>query len=146
VENICKDLDEALTKYRAYQIFVMGDFNSKIGKRKVDGEKKLIGPYGIGTINKRGEKLIQFAQEYNLFISNSYYKKTPQKKWTWQSPDWKTHNKIDFILSNTREGITDVKILNGANFDADRRMVRATIELQKKRRYTKGPTSQKLTT
>jgi hypothetical protein len=48
----------------------MGDFNSKTGKRKDEGEKELIGPYGIGTRNKRGDRLIQFAQEHNLFILN----------------------------------------------------------------------------
>jgi hypothetical protein len=123
----------------------MGDFSSKIGKRKDKGEKMLIGPYGIGTRNKRGERLIQFTQERNLFILNSYYKKTPQKSGH-GNPQMGKHNKTDFMLSNTREGITDVKILNGAKFNTDHRMVRATLELQKKIRYTKGPTSQKPTT
>lgn len=76
IEAFYEDLDGAINKYEAQGVFVMDDFSSKIGKRKK--EEALIGPYGIGNRNKRGERLIQFSQEHNLFILNSYYKNPHQ--------------------------------------------------------------------
>jgi endonuclease/exonuclease/phosphatase family metal-dependent hydrolase len=75
--------------------------------------------------------LIQFAEEHNLFILNTFYKKPPTAKWTWRSPDGKTKNEIDFILSNSRGNVEDVQVLNDLKFDSDHRMVRATLKLYK---------------
>ena len=135
IETFYEDLDRTITKYKDKRVYIMGDFNSKIGIRMK--EEELLGPYGIGKRNDRGERLVQFAEENNLFILNSFYKKPPQAKWTWRSPDGKTKNEIDFILSNTREDVMDVQVINGLKFDSDHRMVRAKIKIHKKKRYVK---------
>ena len=83
---------------------IIGDFNSKV-EQKLQIEEIQIGPYGLGTRNNRGSILIQFAQENRIYIMKTFFKKCPSSKGTWQSPDRRTRNKIDYILSNRRGNI-----------------------------------------
>ncbi|CAH2228413.1 jg2166 [Pararge aegeria aegeria] len=106
----------------------MGDFNAKIGKAK-PGESLIIHKYGYGTRNKRGEALIDFAHEKNLPILNTFFKKKEKRKWTWRSPDGSTKNEIDFILSNLKNSISNIEIID-LLFSSDHRLVRATVRLQ----------------
>ena len=135
INKFYSELDKVMTEYKAPRLYVMGDFNSKIGTKN-DGENAM-GPYGTGSRNERGEKLIQFAEEHNLRILNTFYKKPNTSKWTWRSPDGKTKNEIDFILSNSREGVRNVQVLNGLKFDSDHRMVMATIRSKGKKKRGK---------
>jgi hypothetical protein len=52
-----------------------------------------------------------------------------------KSPDGKTKNEIDFILSDSRGNVEDVQVLNGLKIDSDRRMLRGTLKLHKGKRY-----------
>ena len=70
--------------------------NAKVGK-DWNQRNHVIGQHGYGDMNSRGEKLL------NFFIANTLF---PQKKdsreWTWESPDGRTRNKIDFIIVNNK--------------------------------------------
>lgn len=97
---------------------VMGDLNSKIGSRSTH-EKDVMGPFGYGTRNERGERLIRFCRKTELFIGNTLLKKRLCRNWTW-SLDLQTKNEIDFILTPARNKnlITNVEVLN--NFTLQR--------------------------
>ncbi|GFO06352.1 craniofacial development protein 2-like [Plakobranchus ocellatus] len=41
----------------------MGGFNAKVG---VEKEEDVVGPSGIGTVNERGSRLIEWCQSMNL--------------------------------------------------------------------------------
>ena len=122
------DLDAAKKAGKATRTFIVGDFNCKIGRAK-SGETK-IGQFGIGKRNKRGDTLINFCEQNNMFIMNSFFKKKPHRKWTWRSPDGKTKNEIDFVLATEREMVHDVSVLNQVSFSSDHRLVRAKIKLR----------------
>ena len=49
---------------------VVGDFNLKIGVRNINDTMKCKGPFGTGNINERWERLLDFAEENNLVITN----------------------------------------------------------------------------
>ncbi|KAI8427168.1 hypothetical protein MSG28_014781 [Choristoneura fumiferana] len=104
------------------------DFNAKIGHPKTE-ENLVMGKYGYGKRNKRGEKLIDYALEYKLSIMNTFFKKRAERKWTWMSPDKNTRNEIDFILSNDPKRITNYEVLNKVMFSSDHRPLRATLNL-----------------
>ena len=40
-------------------IIIMGDLNAKVGCKQISDT---VGPYGLGDMNDRGEKLIEWAQ------------------------------------------------------------------------------------
>ena len=136
IESFYRELDDTINKYKSQKMFVIGDFNSKVGEKKE--EEKHLGPYGIGIRNKRGDRLVQFAQEQDLYILNTFFKKPLSAKWTWKSPDGRTKNEIDFILSNYKKDIKDIQVLNGLRFDTDHRMVRARIKTNKRKIYVKN--------
>lgn len=113
-------------------IVIMGDFNARIGKRK-EHEEYNIGLFSTNTRNTNGEKLIEFAQENNLRVLNTFFKKRPHRKWTWISPDSKTKAEIDFFLSKNVERCTDVDVINNFNFFSDHRVIRCQLLLNFKR-------------
>ncbi|KAK3798509.1 hypothetical protein RRG08_063518 [Elysia crispata] len=66
-EKFYEDLENAIEKKCANTV-IMGDFNAKIGVKDEDEENEWIGPFGIGTRNERGEKLIDFCTANRLFM------------------------------------------------------------------------------
>ena len=51
-------------------VVVMGDFNAKIGKGR---QQDIVGDFGIGTRNERGERLLQFCLENKLIVTNTLF-------------------------------------------------------------------------
>ncbi|XP_071842686.1 craniofacial development protein 2-like [Apostichopus japonicus] len=99
----------------------MADLNAKVGKKE-DGEESVIGNFGYGQRNDRGDGLVEFAISSKLKILNTFFKKKANRKWTWISPDRATKNEIDFILSSDLNIVKDVNVLNKVNIGSDHRM------------------------
>lgn len=125
IENFYNDLQSTMESAHKNKI-VMGDFNGQIGTQK-NGEEYIIGRYGFGFRSKNGTRLVNFATENKLSILNSFYKKKPQKKWTWISPSGLYKNEIDYILSNNQKPFQNITIISNLNFNTDHRMVRVTL-------------------
>ncbi len=72
---------------------------------------KCLGAFCSGNAtSKNGEILINFSEDNNLKMSNTFYKKKLSKKWTWQSLDGKTKNEIDYCLVNDMNTVKDVSV------------------------------------
>ena len=76
IEAFYEDIDRTILQYKTKQKFIIGDFNSKV-EQKLQIEEIQTGPYGLGTRNSRGSRLIQFVQENRLYIMNTFFKKCP---------------------------------------------------------------------
>ena len=37
----------------------------------------------LDMVNERGDRLVKFAENNNLFIMNTFFQKKPIRKWTW---------------------------------------------------------------
>lgn len=110
------------------QVLIMGDFNSKIGKREL-GEDQILGPYYYGTRNSRGYDLINFCLANNLKIINTWYKKPNRKKWTWISPNLEYKNQIDFFLAPTKEySIKSFDVIKNFGVYSDHRPIMCDLE------------------
>ncbi|GFO10588.1 endonuclease-reverse transcriptase [Plakobranchus ocellatus] len=110
-EELGNALDDDKSKYN----IMMGDFNAKMG------------PFGTGEKNVTGERLINFAEEGNLTITNRLFKKQEKRMWTWESPDGTTRNQIDFIVTSEKNISKDCGVITKINISSDHRMVRARI-------------------
>src|SRR6218665_744550 len=56
-----------------------------------------------GEENERGERLLNFCLNNGFEIVNTvFYQRKAKRKLTWESPDGKTKNMIDFIIVNNR--------------------------------------------
>ncbi|XP_029166729.1 craniofacial development protein 2-like [Nylanderia fulva] len=132
IEHLYEDVSTARRAEKAKFTVVMEDFNAKMGPRTTE-DLQIIGPYGLGVRNSRDQMLLDYLGSENLFCMNTFFKKSPQRKWTWKSPNNLTKNEIDYILTNTKEICTDVSVLNKFYIGSDHYLVRATILINIKR-------------
>ena len=69
VEKLYDQLEEILGKQKGTDnVIVMGDFNAVVGEGKED---RVVGKFGLGKRNDRGERLIEFCKSQNLVITNT---------------------------------------------------------------------------
>ena len=64
-------------------VIVMEDLNAEIGSGK-DGE--IVGAFGLGTRNERGDRLMELCKKFNLSISNTHFQHNPRHLYVWRSP------------------------------------------------------------
>ena len=114
-----KNLKKLWTRKPAAIIIVMGDFNAKIGARNMNNTMKCTGPLGTGNRNERGEKLLDFAEENNLVVTNSIFLKAANIYWTWEDPGCVTKNQIDFILSSDRKSVRNCEVIIKVDIGSD---------------------------
>jgi hypothetical protein len=73
------------------------DFNHKIRREEI--LKPTIGNESLHEIgNDNGVRLIDFATSKKLEVKSIMFPHCNIRKYTWTSPDGKTHNQIDHIL------------------------------------------------
>ncbi|CAF3762347.1 unnamed protein product [Rotaria sp. Silwood1] len=82
-------------------IILTGDWNAKVGNDNTDWEH-VMGKHGYGTRNERGERLLEFAAEHDLFICNTRFQQKPRRKWTWASLDGVYKTVIDLVMVQRR--------------------------------------------
>jgi hypothetical protein len=105
---------------------LLGDFNAKVGREDIF--KPTIGNGSLHeTSNDNGVRVINFATSKNLVVKSTMFAHRKIHKYTWTSPDGKTHNQIDHILVDRRRqsSILDVRPFRGADCDTDRYLVAA---------------------
>lgn len=137
IELFYDDLNKTLKNLcRGDITLIIGDFNAKIGQGEC-GE--VIGSFGLGERNERGDRLCSFATEEQMVITNTFFKLPLRRLYTWKSPqdssDHLVRNQIDYILINKRfrNSVTSVKTYPGADIKSDHNPLVATLKLKLKR-------------
>ena len=96
IERFYEDLQDLLELTPEKDVlFIIGDWNAKIGSQETPGET---GKFGLGMQNEAGQRLIQFCQENALVIANTIFHQHKIRLYTWTSPDGQHQNQIDYIL------------------------------------------------
>lgn len=133
-EDFYRLLEDTIERHRSHRNFILGDFNSKVGN-KLHAQEDPVGPYGYGTRNARGERLVQFATEQRMVILNTFFRKRSEARWTWRHPNGTTKNELDYILTDSLAGARDIQVVPNLKFSTDHRMVRATVNIKRNRRH-----------
>ncbi|XP_037780209.1 craniofacial development protein 2-like [Penaeus monodon] len=110
LDEFYDDLRTALQRKKAHFNIIKGDFNA----------------------NERGDDLVNFATTNNFKITNTFYKKKQNRRWTWRSPDFETFNEIDYVLVDKSNIVKNTEVLNRVGIDSDHRMVRCKIQIDTK--------------
>ena len=112
-------------------VFVLGDFNAKVGNA---GTSHCVGQFGLGKTNERGDTLIDFCEQHNLSIVNTFFKHPKRHLYTWKSPGDVTRNQIDYILIKDRfkNSVKRCKAYPGADIGSDHNPVVANIKIKLK--------------
>src|SRR6478609_2001699 len=81
VEKLYDQLEEILGKQKGRDnVIVMGDFNAVVGEGKAD---RVVGKFGLGKRNVRGDRLIEFCKSQNLVITNTWFQQEKRRRYTW---------------------------------------------------------------
>jgi len=133
IDNFYDSLNEVYSCCKSQEItIVMGDFNAKVGSER-DG--KVVGSFGLGERNDRGDKLVDWCASKGLFISNTWFETHPRRRYTWTSPGDRTRNQIDYIIINQRfrNAVKNSRAFPGADVNSDHNPVVAKFKLSLKR-------------
>jgi endonuclease/exonuclease/phosphatase family metal-dependent hydrolase len=125
-----------------FLFLVLGDFNAKVGREDI--LKPTIENESLHEIsNDTGVRLINFATSKNLRVKSTMFPHRNIHKYTWTTPDGKTHNQIDHILVDRRRrsNVLDVQSLRAADCDSGHYLVvakvteRLAVNKQRSQRY-----------
>ena len=95
VEEFYEDLNKARKMCKSQEVvMVIGDLNAKVGKGV---ESQVVGPYGLGERNDRGERWVEWCRENRFMIANTWFCNHPRRLGTWKSPGDLVRNQIDYI-------------------------------------------------
>uniref|UniRef100_A0A8D8SN59 Craniofacial development protein 2 n=1 Tax=Cacopsylla melanoneura TaxID=428564 RepID=A0A8D8SN59_9HEMI len=134
IEEFYADLKKVREKLCSQEItIIMGDWNAKIGEGKED---KIVGAFGLGDRNERGDRLLEFCKEANHCIMNTFFKLPKRRLYTWTAPGHNpTHiirNQIDYITINARyrNSVKGVKTYPSADINSDHNILIADLKLK----------------
>ena len=82
VERFYEDLQDLLELTLQKVLFIIGDWNAKVGSKKTPG---VTGKFGLGMWNEAGQRLIEFCQENALVIANTLFQQHKRILYTWTS-------------------------------------------------------------
>lgn len=113
---------------------IIGDFNSKIGI-PLSTDNDVMGKFGYGERNERGELLINFARENDFFFTNTMFKCRQKRRSTWEcklANNRIVQNEIDFILVRKIQikMVKNFKVLSKFEFESDHKLIRMCFKLK----------------
>ena len=118
-----------------HKYIILGDMNAKVGRDSYSNWPSVVGIYGVGRCNERGERLLQFCAINNLTIVNTLYKHNLSRRITWTSPDGKTQNQIDYMIiqQNQKWIVKNCRVYNSADVGSDHSLLLSKIVLSTKK-------------
>uniref|UniRef100_W6NEZ1 Uncharacterized protein LOC762541 n=1 Tax=Haemonchus contortus TaxID=6289 RepID=W6NEZ1_HAECO len=120
LEAFYMDLERSFREDHTFFKVIFGDFNAKIGPRKM-AEELHIGPHGIEWI-EQGGRLSEFIMSTHTIHGNSQFQKPSHSRWTCESPGGQFHNEIDHIIVNRKFSLTDVAVVPKLYTGSDHRL------------------------
>ncbi|KAH0999124.1 hypothetical protein HUJ05_005177, partial [Dendroctonus ponderosae] len=120
-----KTINDELEENTNYHTLLISNLNTKLGRKKDEAETSL-GTHGFDERNERGSTPQLLPRTLSLF-NNYFFAKRLQRKWTWISSDGNTKNEIDCIITNRKEKVHDVAVLNRLFIGSDHRMIRTKV-------------------
>jgi endonuclease/exonuclease/phosphatase family metal-dependent hydrolase len=128
-DGFFEELERVFEKFPKYHMkILLGNSNAKVGREDVF--KSTIGNESLHKIsNDNGVRLVNFATFKNLRIKSMMCPHRNIHKYTWTSPDGKTHNQIDHILVDKRShlNVLSVRSFRSADCDSDHYLVVAKV-------------------
>ena len=107
---------------------ILGDYNTKVGKENIF--KPTIGNESLHQdTNANGVRILTFATSKYLVVKSTIFPHRNIQRYTWTSPDGKTHNQIGHILTDRRwhSNVLDVRSFRGADIDTEHYLVVAEV-------------------
>jgi len=113
------------------QLYVTGDQNAKLGSEN-EGYERNMGKFDLGERNENREKFLDFCVNNDITVRGTMLKHINIHTGTWKSPDRRTKNQIDKIVTNNkwRSSLLDLRAYSEADEGSDHYMIIAKIRLK----------------
>ncbi|KAK2712262.1 hypothetical protein QYM36_011074, partial [Artemia franciscana] len=97
-----------------------------------DGLEDVMGKFGHGRQNHRGEMLIDFCRDNELIITNTMFRHRERRQVIWRSPDGRTANMTDYIIVGKRwkSPVLSTVSIAGSDVDSDHVLVMPELRLR----------------
>ena len=132
VDKVYEQIEELMVNESSKNnLIIMGDWNAVIGEGK-DG--RVVGAYGLGTRNERGEKLFEFCETNKLQVTNTYFQQAKRRRCTWKMPGDRGRYQLDYIIVRQRYSNSVKKSCSypGADVGSDHNLVMVKIRVKLK--------------
>jgi hypothetical protein len=109
-DSFYEELESMFDEFPKYHVKILsGDFNAEVGREDIF--KPTIGKESLHSNDNR-VRVVNFATSKNLTVKSMMFPHCNVHKYTWTSPDGKTHNQIDHILIRKQRDLSvlDVRI------------------------------------
>lgn len=112
----------------------MGDFNDSVGCQNPPPNTSM-GKFWLG-INERGTNLLEFCEENEFVISNTFFEVPMRRKYTWRVPGDINRYQIDYILvkKKYRNQIKSSHSYPSFDVDSDHNLIIMNSDIKFKRR------------
>ena len=142
IHQFYDELLQAIDIPARHELFILGDFNAKLGKRSSTDESNglqcNIGRYGVGRRNENGERLMNFLVSNSLFATNTAFRHssrhiTTRTGWIKDQSTKKSRpyfSQIDYVLCKSRSKVllTDSRSYAGTKLHSDHKLVCARVD------------------
>uniref|UniRef100_A0A8D8RMY9 Craniofacial development protein 2 n=1 Tax=Cacopsylla melanoneura TaxID=428564 RepID=A0A8D8RMY9_9HEMI len=136
VENMYEQIEDLLniTEDKG-NVFIMGDFNAIVGEQQQPTSSS-IGKFGFGNQNERGARLLEFCEQLDMIITNTFFEVPNRRRYTWKAPGDIRRFQIDYILvkQKFRNQIKSSHTYPGLEIESDHNVVMAKCNIAFKRR------------
>ena len=101
-DSFYEELEQVFDHFLKHHVkMLLGNFNAKVGRENIF--KPTIGQESLHQdSNDNGVRLVNFNTSKNLVVKSTMFPHRNIHKYTWTSPDGKTHNQIDRVLIDRR--------------------------------------------
>ena len=101
-DSFYEELEGVFDHFPKYHMkILLRDLKAKVGREDIF--KPIIGQESLHQdSNDNGFRIVNFATSKNLVVKSTMFPHRNIHKYTWTSPDGKTHNQIDHVLIDRR--------------------------------------------
>jgi len=123
-DSFYEELEKVFYHFHKYHMkILLGDFNAKVGRttifKSTIGQKRL-----HQDSNDNRVRLDNFATSKNLVVKSTMFPYRDIHKYTWTSPDGKTHSQFDHVLIDRR---WHSRVLDVRNFVGELTVIQITL-------------------
>jgi len=123
-----EELEQVFDHFPKYHMkMLLGEFNAKVGRENIF--KPTNGQESLHQDSNDNWGKLTWPHQKNLVVKSMMIPHRNIHKYTWTSPDGKTHNQIDHVLRGRRwySSVLDVRSFRGADCDTDHNLVIAKV-------------------